>query len=101
MRSARDQATAGALASGEEITPGNAPGSELISTPAAAALMGLSEGTLRNYAWLNSLPAEARANRRLQEPPAGLPIPTRKSGRLFWLVSEVMKFADRKSKHAE
>jgi hypothetical protein len=73
----------------------------LISTPAAAALMGLSEATLRNYVWLNSLSPQARADRKRQEPPAGLPIPTRKSGRLFWPLEDVMKFAGQKSKQAE
>lgn len=71
---------------------------ELISTPAAAVLMGLSEATLRNYAWLNSLAATERAARKLQEPPAGLPVPVRKSGRLTWAVKEVEAFVDQKSK---
>lgn len=70
----------------------------LISTPAAAVLMGLSEATLRNYAWLNSLAATERDARKLQEPPAGLPVPVRKSGRLMWAVAEVEAFADQKSK---
>jgi hypothetical protein len=71
---------------------------ELISTPAAAVLMGLSEATLRNYAWLNSLAATERAARKLQEPPAGLPVPVRKSGRLMWPVAVVEAFVDQKSK---
>ena len=71
---------------------------ELISTPAAAILMGLSEATLRNYAWLNSLEATERAARKLQEPPAGLPVPVRKSGRLMWSVAEVEVFVGHKTK---
>lgn len=71
---------------------------ELISTPAAAVLMGLSEATLRNYAWLNSLAATERAARKLQEPPSGLPVPVRKSGRLMWAVAEVDAFVGQKSK---
>lgn len=71
---------------------------ELISTPAAAMLMGLSEATLRNYAWLNSLPAAERAARKLQEPPAGLPVPVRKRGRLMWPVGGVAVFVDQKAK---
>ncbi len=74
---------------------------ELISTPAAAALMGLSEATLRNYSWLNSLSAKERAERRLQEPPAGLPVATRRSGRLMWPLSAVTMFAEQKSKLPE
>jgi predicted DNA-binding transcriptional regulator AlpA len=70
--------------------------SELISTPDAAVLMGLSEATLRNYAWLNSLAATERAARKLQEPPAGLPVPVRKSGRLMWAVAEVEAFVGQK-----
>ena len=69
---------------------------ELLSTPAAAVLMGLSAATLRNYAWLNSLAAKERAARKLQEPPAGLPMPVRKSGRLMWAVAEVEAFVGRK-----
>lgn len=74
---------------------------ELISTPAAAALMGLSEATLRNYSWLNSLSAEERAERHLQEPPAGLPVAKRRSGRLMWPLSAVTMFAEQKSKLPE
>jgi hypothetical protein len=73
---------------------------ELISTPEAAALMGYSEATLRNYVWLNSLSSDERASRKLQVPPAGLPVPTRKSGRLVWPLAEVTKFAEQKSKSA-
>jgi hypothetical protein len=73
---------------------------ELISTPEAAALMGYSEATLRNYVWLNSLSSEERACRKLQVPPAGLPVPTRKSGRLVWPLAEVTKFAGQKAKSA-
>jgi len=73
---------------------------ELITTPAAAVLMGLSDATLRNYAWLNSLSASERATRKLQEPPAGLPIPVRRSGRLMWPVTEVAAFVDRKLQQA-
>ena len=69
---------------------------ELISTPAAAVLMGLSEATLRNYVWLNSLTATERAARKLQEPPTGLPVPVRKSGRLMWAVAEVEAFVGHK-----
>lgn len=71
---------------------------EPISTPEAAALMGFSEATLRNYVWLNSLSSEERAIRKLQVPPAGLPVPTRKSGRLLWPMAEVLKFAEQRSK---
>ena len=39
---------------------------EPISTPEAAALMGFSEATLRNYNWLNSLSSEERAMRKLR-----------------------------------
>lgn len=74
---------------------------ELISTPAAAELMGFSEATLRNYSWLNSLSPKERAERRLQEPPAGLPVAKRRSGRLMWPLSEVMMFAEQKSKLPE
>lgn len=101
MSSVLDLEAAGARTAGEASSPDSPTRPELISTPAAAALMGLSEATLRNYAWLNSLSAEARADRKLQEPPAGLPVPTRKSGRLFWPLPAVMKFADQKSKQAE
>ena len=71
---------------------------ELISTPAAAVLMGLSEATLRNYAWLNSLTATERSTRKLQEPPAGLPVPVRRSGRLLWPFAGVEAFVDQKTK---
>lgn len=71
---------------------------ELMSTPAAAVLMDLTEATLRNYAWLNSLSANERTKRKLQEPPAGLPVPIRKSGRLMWPVTAVMVFIDQKSR---
>jgi hypothetical protein len=101
MRSALERPTGGDLAAGDENVSGAAPGSDLISTPDAAALMGLSEATLRNYAWLNSLSPQARANQKRQEPPAGLPIPTRKSGRLFWPLEDVMRFAGQKSKPSE
>lgn len=74
---------------------------ELISTPAAAALMGFSEATLRNYSWLNSLSPEERAERRLQEPPVGLPVAKRRSGRLMWPLYEVTMFAEQKSKLPE
>ncbi|MBY0240047.1 MAG: hypothetical protein K2X55_12100 [Burkholderiaceae bacterium] len=73
---------------------------EPISTPEAAVLMGFSEATLRNYVWLNSLSSEERAVRKLQVPPAGLPVPTRKSGRLLWPLAEVLRFAEQKSKSA-
>lgn len=73
---------------------------EPISTPEAAALMGFSEATLRNYVWLKSLSSEERAVRKLQVPPAGLPVPTRKSGRLLWSLADVLKFAEQKSKSA-
>ena len=72
-----------------------------ISTPEAAALMGFSEATLRNYNWLNSLSSEERAMRKLQVPPAGLPVPIRKSGRLLWPLAEVLKFAEQNSKSSE
>lgn len=72
-----------------------------ISTPEAAALMGFSEATLRNYVWLNSLSSEERVVRKLQVPPAGLPVPTRKRGRLLWSRTEVLKFAEQKSKSTE
>ena len=62
--------------------------------------MGFSDATLRNYAWLNSLSSEERASRKLQEPPAGLPVPRRKSGHLVWPLAEVLKFAEQKSKSA-
>lgn len=101
MPSVLDLAAAGARTSGEASAPDSPTCPELISTPAAAALMGLSEATLRNYAWLNSLPAEARANGKRQKPPVGLPVPTRKSGRLFWPLPAVIKFADQKSKQDE
>jgi hypothetical protein len=74
---------------------------EPISTPEAAALMGFSEATLRNYNWLNSLSSEERAMRKLQVPPAGLPVPIRKSGRLLWPLAEVLKFAEQNSKSTE
>jgi predicted DNA-binding transcriptional regulator AlpA len=94
-----------ALASDQSAQPAGAPAAqnaqEVISTPAAASLMGLSEATLRNYAWLNSLSADERASRKLQAPPAGLPIPSRRGGRLFWPRAEVMQFAEQKSKQAE
>lgn len=86
------------LSAGPGVT---ATADELISTPAAAALMGLSEATLRNYSWLKSLSAEERAERRLQEPPAGLPVAKRRSGRLMWPLSEVTMFAEQKSKLLE
>lgn len=73
---------------------------EPIGTPEAAALMGFSEATLRNYVWLNSLSTEERASRKLQVPPAGLPVPTRKSGRLLWPLAEVLQFAEKKLKGA-
>lgn len=60
--------------------------------------MGLSEATLRNYAWLNSMLASERASRKLQEPPAGLPVPVRRSGRLMWPVADVEAFVEQKSK---
>jgi hypothetical protein len=88
-----------AAAQGVSSAPGAAQNQvELISTPSAAVLMGLSEATLRNYAWLKSLAATERAARKLQEPPAGLPVPVRKSGRLMWAVPEVLAFVDQKSK---
>jgi len=85
------------------VVAGGSPGAgqyqgQLISTPAAAMLMGLSDATLRNYAWLNSLSASERASRKLQEPPAGLPVPVRRSGRLMWAVGDVEAFVDQKSK---
>jgi len=100
MRPVRDESMVAARA-----VAGGSPGAgqhqvELISTPAAAVLMGLSDATLRNYAWLNSLSASERATRKLQEPPAGLPVPVRRSGRLLWAVAEVEAFVDQKSKHA-
>lgn len=99
MQHAPDEAVIAArvaLASGATSTGGTA--AELISTPAAAMLMDLTEATLRNYAWLNSLSVEERTKRKLQEPPAGLPVPIRKSGRLMWSVGAVMAFVDQKSK---
>lgn len=81
--------------------PADTTEGELVSTPAAAALMGFSEATLRNYAWLNSLTAEERASRKLQEPPAGLPVPKRRSGRLLWPLGGVATFVEQKSKHFE
>lgn len=101
MQHAPDEATAAArvaLANSAAGAAGSAV--ELISTPAAAVLMDLTEATLRNYAWLNSLSAEERATRKLQEPPAGLPVPIRKSGRLMWPVTAVVEFVDQKSKPA-
>jgi hypothetical protein len=77
---------------------GDQPGQGPISTPEAAALMGFSDATLRNYAWLNSLSSGERAMRKLQVPPAGLPVPIRKSGRLLWPLAEVLQFAEQKSK---
>lgn len=89
----------------QDLSPASAPATqraqEVISTPAAASLMGFSEATLRNYAWLNSLSADERAIRKLQAPPAGLPVPTRRGGRLFWLRAAVMQFVEQKSKQAE
>jgi len=101
MQHAPDEATAAtrvALANSAAGAGASAP--ELISTPAAAVLMDLTEATLRNYAWLNSLSAEERTTRKLQEPPAGLPVPIRKSGRLMWPVTSVMEFVDQKCKPA-
>lgn len=72
-----------------------------LSTPEAAAVMGFSEATLRNYNWLNSLSTEERAMRKLQVPPAGLPVPVRKSGRLLWPLAEVLKFAEQNLKNTE
>lgn len=92
-----------ALLQGELVAdaPASSEKPELVSTPDAATMMGISEATLRNYAWLNSLCTTERASRKLQEPPAGLPIPTRKSGRLLWPLAEVVKFVELKTKHAE
>lgn len=97
MQHAPDEATTAARAAVGNAGAGR-PAPELISTPAAAVLMELTEATLRNYAWLNSLSAAERAKRKLQEPPTGLPVPIRKSGRLMWPVAAVLAFADQKSK---
>lgn len=101
MPSVADQTLAPAQPAQLAGAPANQRSQEVISTPAAASLMGLSEATLRNYAWLNSLTAAERANRKLQAPPTGLPVPTRRSGRLFWPAAEVMQFVEQKSKQTE
>jgi len=99
MPSVLDQGGVPAPARTAQVT-GAPADAEPISTQEAAALMGFSDATLRNYAWLNSLSSEERTTRKLQEPPAGLPVPSRKSGRLVWPLCEVLKFAEQKSKNA-
>lgn len=101
MPSVVDQDLPPTLAAQPTSAPATHGAQEVISTPAAASMMGLSEATLRNYAWLNSLPADERASRKLQAPPTGLPVPTRRGGRLFWPRAEVMQFVEQKSKQAE
>lgn len=67
------------------------PGATL-STQEAAALSGLTEATLRNYAWLLSITADEREQRRLQKPPEGLPQPSRARGHLRWPAAEFARF---------
>ena len=71
---------------------------EYICTPKAAMLMNLSAATLRNYSWLNTLSPEERVARKLQDPPAGLPVPVRNRGRLMWPLAMVTEFVHQKSR---
>jgi hypothetical protein len=66
--------------------------SEVIDTAAAAALMGLTAATLRNYAWLQSMSKRERKERVLQAPPSGMPRPKRVRGRLQWKRQDVESF---------
>lgn len=68
----------------------------MLSTASAALVMGFTQGTLRNYAWLMSLSNRDRKHRGLQDPPEGLPRPVRKRGRLLWPAVEVQRFAQNK-----
>lgn len=71
---------------------------ETLQTSTAAALMGFTVGTLRNYVWLQSLTRRERIQRGLQDPPEGLPQPKRKRGRLLWPAHAVRRFAENKPK---
>lgn len=63
-----------------------------MSTESAAKLLSYTPATLRNYAWLQSLTAKERGERMLQDPPDGLPKPSRKRGRLIWKTAQLQKW---------
>lgn len=74
------------------------PEREDYTTAEAAATAGLSEGTMRNYAWLLSLGESERRRRGLQAPPDNLPVPRRVRGHLSWPRQALLEFAKGRKK---
>lgn len=68
------------------------------TTAQAALEAGLSEATMRNYAWLLSLGDAERRARGLQAPPDNLPVPKRVRGHLSWPRQAFLEFAKSRKK---
>lgn len=70
------------------------PQVEFLNSRQAAALMKISQSTLRNYVWLLSLPRKERQHRFLQDPPTKMPKPQRHRGRLRWASQPFYSWLD-------
>lgn len=63
-----------------------------INSRMAAKLMGVTPSTLRNYVWLMRMPVAERRRNFYQDPPAKMPKPKTRRGRLIWPAKTFMEW---------